>query len=107
MTAADRAHLLALAKAATPGPWTPHDGFDQITAGHDTVCYIQPNEGGGIDRAEDVAFIAAANPATIIALLSALEAAEDCIMAIRASPTKARVLRVLAVYDTTRAKGDK
>lgn len=67
----DKAKLKALAQAATPGPWQPRDecGFE-----------VFPDPQGmliaRINRDGDMNFIAAANPAVILALLSDIERLE-------------------------------
>ena len=63
------AKLKALAEAATPGPWSS-------TFGKNTCVYFRGEIEGGFDLrdcprpTETAAFIAAANPTTILALLS-------------------------------------
>lgn len=62
-----RDDLKRLAEAATPGPWTS-DGAD-VQDRHRTVARIW-------GEAADAEFIAAANPAAILALLAEFEAME-------------------------------
>ena len=66
--------LERLARAATPGPWVWEHGelFNpEIREQHRRVIGSEPYEGQWIDdEGPDAAFIAAANPATILALLS-------------------------------------
>lgn len=87
----DRAALRATAEAATPGPWTAdpglwsppdwpeHWGYRKVDAG---VRRIASTDGAREDTASDrahvadAAYIAAADPATVLALLDALDAAE-------------------------------
>jgi hypothetical protein len=71
--------LRRLAEAATPGPWearteTGHPGVLAIVpdGGFDWVCSLQVSNRPGFRR--DAAFIAAANPQTVLALLDALAA---------------------------------
>ncbi len=67
--------LEALAKAATPGPWTPYETVhadNYVTAGGGVltgtvVC-------GPTYERENTAFIAAANPQTVLALIAAQRA---------------------------------
>jgi hypothetical protein len=76
--------LEAVAKAATPGPWYPdydkrRDGADQVTyvaqnphtksAYTYTLCFMAAGKGEDQQYA-DVSFIAAANPATVLALIA-------------------------------------
>ena len=67
--------LERLARAATPGPWVWEHGelFNpEIREQHRRVIGSEPYEGQWIDdEGPDAAFIAAANPATVLALLSA------------------------------------
>lgn len=74
----DYAHLRALAEAATPGPWhhAQHPADDQmhdirgpINDAHNVVIYAECEP-------EDAAYIAAADPPTLIALLDRLEELE-------------------------------
>lgn len=85
----DMNELRLLAQAATPGPWHLHqDGLNhgfprgvmeinagdwQAFAGAWAISGGKPSEEG----AANAAFIAAANPATVIELLDLLEAAEE------------------------------
>lgn len=92
MTPSDRARLLALAKAATPGPWAHQESnTDDDEPYWDVTCWCGDDRGMVASCNEisgrDAAFIAAANPATILALLSALEAAERCIREIADAET--------------------
>jgi hypothetical protein len=70
MTEIDIAGLRVLAQVATPGPWQcgewRSEGFNQVVAEHGVVADCDFNDGR---------FIAAANPATVLALCDALEAA--------------------------------
>lgn len=71
--------LKAAAEAATPGPWhapgtgeihmQSHDSIAQICFRHD---FAEPEEKFGTDA--DAVFIAAANPAAVLALLSERDA---------------------------------
>lgn len=68
-TKTDRAELRRKAEAATPGPWEIGDGCVQSTLdGHPLVTVGQCDE--------DEQYIAAANPAAVLALLDQLDAAE-------------------------------
>lgn len=71
----DRTQLRALATAATPGPWeyiptAPNRGVDFVrTELGPTVCDF----GGYPPTRADAAFIAAANPTAVLALLDEIE----------------------------------
>ena len=95
------AEIRARAEAATPGPWyhcqpfqtvpaqktihgpVPEQRVDYVSTwgkpgtpkGHCVVAHMDGREAGM--RSKDMAFIAAANPAAVLALLSALEAARS------------------------------
>lgn len=65
--------LKRAAEAATPGPWeylTTASGFRKIKASGKLICGVSSF------GCQDAEFIAAANPATILALIARLEAAE-------------------------------
>jgi len=67
----DKSALKALAEAATPGPWQlVSEGIRRIESASEFVC-----ESGGMED-QDAAFIAAANPATILALLAEIHSLE-------------------------------
>ena len=68
MTADERAALRALAEKATPGPWEARG--DSVCIERSFVCHAARMY--LIDRERDAAYIAAANPAAIKALLTAL-----------------------------------
>lgn len=81
----DKAALRALAEAATPGPWAVHTraatavqgstGFAvATTGGYSTTTRNADDVGRELEG--NAAFIAAANPATILALLDELERTE-------------------------------
>ena len=72
MTADERAALRALAEKATPGPWEARG--DSVCIDRSFVCHAARMY--LIDRDRDAAYIAAANPAAIKALLTALDSAE-------------------------------
>ncbi|ELY2741321.1 ead/Ea22-like family protein [Cronobacter turicensis] len=69
------AKLKAAALAATPGPWT-HDGCGGICAdvGLNGCYFVAECEGD--DWGNNSEFIALANPAAVLELIAALEAAE-------------------------------
>ncbi len=78
MTADERARLRALAVAATPGPWSAGVS-DPEGLPNDTPTIFAPEMVDVVALApvgDDAAFIAAANPAAVVALLDALDAAE-------------------------------
>lgn len=70
--------LERLAKAATPGPWKQH----KFIGIHSPYVYKAHGSMGQIARTmrlstdADASFIAAANPATVLALVEALQAAQ-------------------------------
>lgn len=71
----DAAKLRALAQAATPGPWRLQDG--EVLAADDIDCprgYSPLNRIHTDTDGPDPAFIAAANPLTVLALLDAIVA---------------------------------
>ena len=75
MTPTERAELRRKAEDATKGPWranAPTDEYldDHIIAANEFVCSFEPEIG-----VADLEFIAAANPAVVLALLDALDAA--------------------------------
>ena len=75
----DLPRLVALAKAATPGPWRTHMADDTyiISDTHD-VAAISGNYENDAKRMEaDAAYIAAADPTTILALIGQLEVMEQ------------------------------
>ncbi len=63
----DNTELKRLAEAATPGPWYQHGGIMQVLS-HDceTVCEMFEDDG----ECPDSQFIAAANPAAVLALIA-------------------------------------
>jgi hypothetical protein len=68
----DTKRLWELAEAATPGEWRYDYDFGELVSQNDCVFATFQDH----PDATDTAFIAAANPATILALLDRLEAAE-------------------------------
>ncbi len=72
----DLAALRALAGEATPGPWEVWR-TQSWTVGSATDPSLTGIECYGERPDEDAAFIAAANPAVVLALLDRLEAAEE------------------------------
>jgi len=83
MTPADRARLRALAQKATPGPWTWEEGLAS-EIGLPPESYdaniLSPTErvatSDGPKWKPNAAFIAACDPATVLALLDIADAAE-------------------------------
>lgn len=69
----DKDKLRQLAEAATPGPWFASPSHDHYKVLQDNDSGLLP-EIAGVDERVDVAFIAAANPATVLALLDELAA---------------------------------
>lgn len=86
----DVAALRALAEAATPGPWTTEDSRNaaglarvwQLRGVGIAECRVR-----GADNHHDAAFIAAANPTAVLALLDEIET------------LRAKVARVEALAD--------
>lgn len=70
----DNTELKRLAEAATPGPWYQHGGIMQVLS-HDceTVCETFEDDG----ECPDAQFIAAANPAAVLALIADLDEARN------------------------------
>lgn len=70
----DHSELKRLAEAATPGPWYQHGGIMQVLS-HDceTVCETFEDDG----ECPDAQFIAAANPAAVLALIAESERIES------------------------------
>jgi len=91
LTQEQRAELRAKAEAATPGPWYATDGVvwaivPVMGMGYDTgrngepipIPVVEPSQERIADSSEqDAAYIAAADPQTVLALLDALEEAEQ------------------------------
>lgn len=79
----DLAHLRALASTATGGPWLSGEGYEQSSPGHYVydattsaiVCASQDGTDCPLLK-YDAEFIAAANPATVLALIDRVEGAE-------------------------------
>lgn len=86
----DTANLRALAEAATPGPWIgagPSFGaplpayLNEVVTDHqnedeDDVTIVMAEHGAEDENTANISFVAAANPAAILALLDRLAAAE-------------------------------
>ncbi len=72
MAVTDRERLRELAEAATSGPWT-EDGLEVFTGHPGSPLQLKVAEGYS---KKEAAFIAAANPSTILALIAKAEAAE-------------------------------
>ncbi len=86
----DLEELKKLAKAATPGPWTSDEHYGCVETAETPDCCDDSDECRVIAKLNytgrccapvkeefNAAFIAAANPQTVLALLQALEAAMD------------------------------
>jgi hypothetical protein len=75
--------LRQLAEAATPGPWevSDDDMFSPIEVTSDgpgrDICCLDTYDHRPDERANDAAFIAAANPQTVLALLDEIERLRD------------------------------
>lgn len=74
----DKAKLKAAAEAATPGPWryAGKDGYDPMVGAGNSIILWRCNGyfGDGSKAMADANYIAAANPATVLALLAENEA---------------------------------
>ncbi len=74
----DKQRLKKLAEAATPGPWCWDKGEDPrphtygVSTDSDPECMVV-NQEFGIELKEDAYFIAAASPATVLALLAEID----------------------------------
>lgn len=85
--AASLRKLAKLAKAATPGPWT----FTAVREGWPIVSTEVPDRYLAIPKSRDDAeFMAAANPATVLALLDRIEKLEAQIAELKLKPGKGR-----------------
>jgi hypothetical protein len=70
--------LEALAKAATPGPWMHNDYFSVVQTHSNEVSLSAVCRKGNSDEPEaTLAFIAAANPETILALITLVREMAD------------------------------
>lgn len=84
MTPISLPRLIELARAATPGPWSYDVDEDEI---HADSCSTQdgepwhviPSQQTGYFTPKNAAFIAAANPATVIALAEALRDSQEAL----------------------------
>lgn len=76
----DLARLKALAEKATPGPWVVIDahkpGIDGDDGKFTIVLFGDEDEPEGVHRKEDAAYIAALDPATVLALIARAEELE-------------------------------
>ena len=101
----DVAELRRLAEAATPGPWS--------TAAFQLVIDVARRiDVGMCGHRDDAAFIAAANPATVLALLDERDALLDAAarlahMTEARNNARAEVKRLTAKLDAIEADGDK
>ena len=79
-TPEQRTKLKAAAEAATPGPWEARENsvIEEAATRHDSCLAVLVSAGTRtIDEAEaNAAFIALANPETILALLAEIESLE-------------------------------
>ena len=103
--------LRELARAATRGEWHESEVWPEVVAADNIVCRVtgaESNRGAQADRA----FIAAANPAAILALLARLAAAERALRGMVAEYEHActlldqRPIGSQAYLDATRALGE-
>lgn len=75
-----------LAKAATPGPWEyelgSDDGFDHWQLFNpETLEYLVQDDSGVEPETRNLAFIAAANPATVLKLIAVVRAGKEAVFA--------------------------
>ena len=93
--------LKAKAEAATPGPWAVHPNrpysVDSIEGDGELAVYVCTTGGWADCDVPNAAFIAAANPQTVLALVKVAEAAEAVRLAAsdRATPLQIREARIL------------
>lgn len=82
--------LEAIAKAATPGPWETKAGqdFSEILANSKNIALVGSQH-------KDAAFIAAANPTTMLALIAELRKRDNAMQRLaRALRSKTRALAI-------------
>lgn len=83
----DLAHLDALAKAATPGPWTCKLVYESQRGSPDYACIMAPTTNvpvAHVSQTEhDPVFIAAVSPSVISALIRRMRAAELVVEIVR------------------------
>lgn len=98
MSADERARLRALAERATAGPWSVSEPIEKddhmewdVEAPHASGI---PSIAVTCFEEHDAAFIAAANPAAVLALLAAVEEAEQ-----RAAEAEQRIADALALMN--------
>ena len=87
MSALDRATLRALAKAATPGPWEAEGDYKSpdIIAGDLVVAVTIASDMKPPVNKANAEFIAAANPAAVLALLDEVARLRDLLGRVLAS----------------------
>ena len=81
MTSQELDRLEALARAATQGEWSAHEGVVRVLDGKTTwfsgtfICssYLPRQNHNAPNDINDTHFIAAANPLTVLALIAALK----------------------------------
>ena len=96
MSNIDKRGLREAAEKATKGRWAVE--FDDEIYSTDGVNHEQIAMVFSENEARDAAFIAAANPATVLALLDELEAAEKRIAELEAREVKLPELKMLSDY---------
>jgi hypothetical protein len=103
----DYAALLALAEAATPGPWEETGTYGRIVSGSIQVGRVYGDDGRSTP---DAAYIAAASPDVVARLIADLrresEAGDEatqraCDQTSRAVAAEAEVARLLPFYEET------
>lgn len=95
--------LRALAMAATPGEWIYDDGVSTTTVHSDNgAAVIEGQYCESVAIAEDLEFIAAANPAAILALTDRLEAMKAKCALLSASLAQAEAETAAAEKDAAR-----
>lgn len=108
MSSIDKRELREAAEKATPGPWEYYPGntsieynVDSMVEDQGSIVYV--DSGDFTQKQTDLngAFIAAANPATVLALLDELEAAKKRIAELEEreiKPAKGEVLVVVSGF---------
>lgn len=103
MTALNKQALREAADKATPGRWEYYPGntsieynVDSMVEDQGSIVYVDSGDFTQDQTARNGAFIAAANPATVLALLDELEAAEKRIAELEAEKETLRPVGVMS-----------
>lgn len=96
MPPVDIAELERLARAATPGPWWHGKYYDRVTRtadgdGSDSIAHVY----GGRGQNDNAAYIAAASPATILALVEEVREMREALVALRNMTTDPRRVAII------------